>query len=60
MLFRSLERRGVDTSVWWDRQLALSLLGALVQFGWEKAFGGLDSELAWWQDRALEGARLLT
>ena len=56
----ALERRGVDTSVWWDRQLALSLLGALVQFGWEKAFGGLDSELAWWQDRALEGARLLT
>lgn len=55
----ALECRGIDTSPWWDRQLALSLLGALVQFGWEKAFGGLDSELVWWQDRAFEGARLL-
>ena len=55
----ALERHGIDTSPWWDLQLALSLLGALVQFGWEKAFGGLDSELGWWQDRALEGARLL-
>ena len=55
----ALEAHGVDTGAWWDRQLALSLLGALVQFGWEKAFGGLDDELAWWQDRALEGARLL-
>jgi len=58
--FRSaLERHGVDTSPWWDRQLALSLLGALVQFGWEKAFGGYDDELAWWEARAIEGARLL-
>ena len=56
----ALERHAIDTAPWWDRQLALSLLGALVQFGWEKAFGGLDSELMWWQDRALEGARLLS
>jgi hypothetical protein len=56
----ALERHAIDTAPWWDRQLALSLLGALVQFGWEKAFGGLDSELTWWQDRALEGARLLS
>jgi hypothetical protein len=56
----ALERHGIDTSAWWDRQLGLSLLGALVQFGWEKAFGGLDDELSWWQDRALEGARLLS
>jgi aminoglycoside phosphotransferase (APT) family kinase protein len=55
----ALERHGIDTTSWWDRQLALSLLGGLVQFGWEKAFGGLDEELLWWQDRALEGARLL-
>jgi hypothetical protein len=40
--------------------LALSLLGGLVQFGWEKAFGGLDDELAWWQQRAVAGARLLS
>jgi hypothetical protein len=56
----SLEHHGVDTEPWWDRQIALCLLGALVQFGWEKAFGGLDDELIWWQDRAVEGARLLT
>ncbi len=56
----SLEDRGVPTEPWWDRQLALSLLGGLVQFGWEKAFGGMDAELAWWQSRAVEGARLLT
>jgi len=55
----SLERQGVVTEPWWDQQIALSLLGALVQFGWEKAFGGLDDELAWWQARAVDGARLL-
>jgi len=37
----------------------LCLLGALVQFGWEKALGGYDDELAWWEARAVEGARLL-
>ncbi|HEX2805323.1 MAG TPA: phosphotransferase [Kineosporiaceae bacterium] len=56
----ALERHGIDTEPWWDRQLALSLLGGLVQFGWEKAFGGLDDELAWWQQRAVAGARLLS
>ncbi|MDP1876331.1 MAG: phosphotransferase [Actinomycetota bacterium] len=55
----SLEAHGIDTDGWWDRQVALSLLGGLVQFGWEKAFGGLDDELAWWQEKAIEGARLL-
>ena len=29
----SLERRGVDTGPWWDTQVSLCLLGALVQFG---------------------------
>ncbi len=38
--------------------LGLCLLGALVQFGWEKALGDAD-ELSWWCDRALEGARWL-
>jgi len=56
----ALERHGVDTGQWWDRQLALCLLGALVQFGWEKAFGGYDDELAWWERRALEAAPLLS
>jgi hypothetical protein len=54
----ALERHGIDTSAWWDRQLGLCLLGAVVQFGWEKALGDAD-ELGWWCDRAAEGAALL-
>jgi hypothetical protein len=53
-----LERHGVDTGGWWDRQLSLCLLGAVVQFGWEKALGGGD-ELAWWCHAAREGAAWL-
>jgi hypothetical protein len=55
----ALAAAGVDTGPWWDRQLALCLLGALVQFGWEKALGGYDSELAWWEARATAAAPLL-
>jgi len=54
----ALERHGVSTDGWWQRQLGLCLLGALVQFGWEKALG-TDDELAWWCDVALEGSRWL-
>ena len=55
----SLEHHGVATAGWWDRALALSLLGALVWFGWEKALGGPGAELDWWLDRGAEGlARL--
>ena len=54
----ALERHGIDTGPWWHRQSTLSLLGAFLQFGWEKALGD-DEELAWWQARALEGAREL-
>jgi len=54
----SLERHGVDTAGWWERQLGLCLLGTVVLLGWEKAFGG-DDEFAWWCDRAVEGARYL-
>lgn len=54
----ALERHHVDTGPWWDRQLALTLLGTLMVFGWEKALGE-DDELAWWQARALEGAQEL-
>jgi hypothetical protein len=54
----SLERHGVATSGWWERQLDLCLMGTLVQFGWEKALGD-DDELAWWSDRARAGARWL-
>jgi hypothetical protein len=55
-----LEAQGIDTGPWWERQLALCLLGALVQFGWEKALGGYDEELAWWEAKAVEAAALLS
>lgn len=58
-LFRAgLERHGVPAGTWWERQLGLCLLGALVQFGWEKALGG-DDELAWWCEAAEAGAAWL-
>lgn len=53
-----LDRSGVDTDGWWDRQLDLCLLGTLVQFGWEKALGD-DDELVWWCERATAGAARL-
>jgi hypothetical protein len=56
----ALEDCGIDTGPWWDRQLALCLLGALVQFGWEKALGGYDEELAWWEAKAVQAAPLLS
>jgi hypothetical protein len=56
----ALEQRGIGTERWWERQLALCLLGALVQFGWEKALGGYDEELAWWEAQAVKAAPLLT
>ena len=52
---RSLERDGVDTDTWWDRQLGLCLLAMAATMGWEKAVGDAD-ELAWWSDRAQEAA----
>jgi hypothetical protein len=55
----ALERQGISTDGWWDRQLGLCLLGALVQFGWEKALGGYDDELAWWEEQAVHGQALL-
>ena len=54
----ALERHGVRTGGWWERQLGLCLLGALVQFGWEKALGD-DDELAWWCEAADAGAAWL-
>ena len=50
----ALERHGVDTAGWWEQQVALCRLGALVQFGWEKAYGD-DEELGWWLDHARAG-----
>jgi hypothetical protein len=54
----SLTVHGVDTAGWFDRQMAVCLLGGLVEFGWEKALGDAD-ELAWWCERAYAGARHL-
>ena len=56
----SLDAQGIDTGPWWERQLGLCLLGALVQFGWEKALGGYDEELAWWEAKAVQAAPLLS
>ena len=56
---QALEECGIPTEPWWERQLALCLLGALVQFGWEKALGGYDEELAWWETQAVRAAPLL-
>lgn len=53
-----LEGHGVDTGEWWERQLALCLLGTVVQFGWEKALGD-DDELGWWCEAARPGAALI-
>jgi len=55
----ALEQHGIATEPWWSRQLGLCLLGALVQFGWEKAFAGYDDELAWWERQAVDAADLL-
>ncbi len=58
----SLEAHQIETAAWWDDQLELCLLGALVQFGWEKALGDdadAAAELAWWTDAARAGARRL-
>lgn len=58
-VYRSaLERNGIETHGWWERQLGLSLLGIMAAFAWEKAVGAED-ELAWWEQRAIEGARWL-
>ena len=54
----ALEGHGVETGAWWDRQFALCLLGAVVQFGWEKALGDGD-ELEWWCRAARGGAAWL-
>ena len=58
VLRTALVRHGIDVDEWWERQVALCLLGGLVQFGWEKAFGD-EIEFQWWCDRALDATRYL-
>ena len=53
----ALQGHGVDTGGWWDRQLALSLLGGAVQMAWSKA--DQPEELAWWAARVREACALL-
>jgi hypothetical protein len=53
-----LERRWIDTGRWWDLQLSVALFAIIACFGWEKALGDRD-ELAWWEQRGIEGARRL-
>jgi hypothetical protein len=45
----ALERAGVATAGWFDRQLELALLGAFCMLGWSKT--GDAAELGWWVDR---------
>lgn len=54
----ALEAAGIDTAPWWDRQLGLCFLAIMVLFAWEKAVGDAE-ELAWWEERALDGSRWL-
>jgi thiamine kinase-like enzyme len=53
----ALERRGIETGSWFERQLALATLGAFVQLGWNKVDEA--DELAWWAPRALAARTLL-
>ena len=55
----ALEGHGIDTGGWWDRAVALEMLGTMVQFGWEKALGGPGPELDWWEAWAAVGAKWL-
>jgi hypothetical protein len=53
----ALERHGMDTGAWWDRQLSLALLGCAVQMAWSKC--DQPDELAWWSARVAAAAPLL-
>ena len=50
----------LDLAEDWTMRASGCLLGALVQFGWEKALGGYDEELAWWETHAVRAAALLS
>jgi hypothetical protein len=54
-LRRALERHGVSTTGWWERQLELALVGAFCQLAWSKT--GDPVELGWWTGRVLPVAR---
>jgi len=45
----ALERNGIRTAPWFDRQLELALLGCFLVLGWSKTQD--PAELRWWVDR---------
>ena len=55
----ALERHGIDTVGWFERQLALCCVGVMLQLGWEKAFDETGADLAWWRDRTVDTAHEL-
>jgi hypothetical protein len=55
----ALERHGVDTTGWFEDQVALGLLGHMLLLGWEKALGGPGPELDWWADAVERAVALL-
>lgn len=57
--YRHALERGVSTAGWWDDAVALEFLGCMVQYGWEKAFGGPGDELSWWEEWVQRGSRCL-
>lgn len=56
----ALERHGVDTASWFERQLSLCLVGIMVLLGWEKSYDESGTERAWWRERTVDTARELT
>jgi hypothetical protein len=54
----ALEARGVSTADWFDRQLALALVGGFAQLGWSKT--GDPAELGWWTRRVVPLSRELS
>ena len=51
-----LERHGLDTADWFERQLDLCSIAIMVTFGWEKALGD-ESELRWWEQQVARAIR---
>jgi hypothetical protein len=58
--YRASLHQRVDTEPWWDRQLALCLLGVMLQLAWNKVDDPMGEELSWWTARVDEGLRALS
>jgi Phosphotransferase enzyme family len=55
----ALERHGIATSGWFERQLALCLVGVMLQLAWQKAFDETGVDLGWWRAHTIDTAREL-